>query len=134
MTGLWVVLAAVLLAGGFGGYRKLTDGRLRAVSNESHLDAHVLGSPLGTSATFVQFSSPVCAPCASTRRVLGAVTTAADGVVHVELDATEHPSLVDRFEIRRTPTVLVLDRHGTVRHTLVGAVREQEARLALANL
>ena len=29
MTGLWIALAAVVLALGFGGYRAVTDGRFR---------------------------------------------------------------------------------------------------------
>ena len=79
MTGAWIVLAALALALAFGGYRRVTDGRARAVG-------------------------PGRGP---------------------RLD------LVEEFGILRTPTVLVLDREGVVRHRIVGAARKDEVLDAL---
>ena len=39
--------------------------------------------------------------------------------------------LVEEFGILRTPTVLVLDREGVVRHRIVGAARKDEVLDAL---
>lgn len=107
MTGLWIVLAAVALALAFGGYRRLTDGKARAVSSEPTLDASRLGSELGSQATFVQFSSTVCPPCRATHRVLSELATTDPGVAHVDLDAETRLDLVDEFSVTRTPTVLL---------------------------
>lgn len=132
MTGLYVVLAATALALAFGEYRRRTDGRPRAAGDESvRLDADQLGVGLGTDATFVQFSSSVCAPCRVTHRVLSAISAEDAGVVHVDVDAESRLDLVERYGITRTPTVLLLDRAGVVRHRIVGAARAPDVREAL---
>ncbi|MFT4108224.1 thioredoxin family protein [Propionicimonas sp.] len=133
MTGLWIVVAAVALALAFGGYRRLTDGRARAVAPSSapRLDARRLGRDLGPEATFVQFSSAVCAPCRATHRLLADVAGADPGVAHVDVDAETRLDLVEEFGITRTPTVLLLDAEGVVRHRIVGAARKADVLTAL---
>lgn len=126
MTGLWVLLASVAVAAVFGGYRHLTDGRARRNRRTATLEASVLGHALGNEVTFVQFSSPICAPCRRTAAILGELTDDRPGAAHVELDAAERLDLVSRFGITRTPTVLVLDATGAVRHRFVGPTRRNE--------
>jgi thiol-disulfide isomerase/thioredoxin len=125
--GLWVLVAAVLLAVGFGSYRALTDGRFRGThlvkgaSDEadepadlawSRVAAAVPGAALGERATLVQFSSAFCAPCRTTRRVLAHIAESEPGVVHVEIDAELHLDLVRHVGILRTPTTLLLGPAG----------------------
>jgi len=133
MTGLWIVLAAVAVALAFGGYRRVSDGRVRTISSsrQSRLDQARLGDDLGPDATFVQFSATVCAPCRATHRVLSEVAAERPGVVHIDLDAESRLDLVEEFSILRTPTVLVLDGAGVVRHRIVGAARKDEVLGAL---
>jgi thiol-disulfide isomerase/thioredoxin len=136
VTGAWVVAAAVLLAVGFGLYRKLVDGRFRTASGRSAggLDPARIGHEFGPRATFVQFSSEVCAPCRATARVLGEVSAATPGVSHVEIDAAQRLDLADELGITRTPTVLLLDREGVVRNRIVGAPRKTDVLHALQRL
>jgi thiol-disulfide isomerase/thioredoxin len=125
MTGLWVVLGALVLALGFGGYRRLSDGRVRSARrSEPRLDANRLGADLGSQATVVQFSAPVCAPCRATHRVITEVVSDRPDIAHVEISAETRLDLVDEFGITRTPTVLILDGAGAVRHRIVGAARK----------
>lgn len=137
MTGLWIVLSAVLVALAFGGYRALTDGRARVVAPDSptqgvpRLDASRLGDELGSHATFVQFSSSVCAPCRATHGLLTELTVDDPGVSHIDLDAESRLDLVEEFGITRTPTVLLLDGGGVVRHRIVGAARRADVLEAL---
>ncbi|MCE1175275.1 MAG: thioredoxin family protein [Propionibacteriales bacterium] len=127
MTGLWVVLGALIVALSFGAYRRLTDGRARTASRHTPpLDADRLGAPLGDRATFVQFSATVCAPCRSTHRVLTEVVADRPDITHIDINAETRLDLVDEFGITRTPTVLVLDATGAVRHRIVGAARTPE--------
>jgi thiol-disulfide isomerase/thioredoxin len=93
-----------------------------------------VGRPTGDRATFVQFSSPICAPCRGTRRVLGAIADETTGVAHLDVDVSERLDLADRFSIQRTPTVLVLDAAGIVRQRLVGPPTRAQALTALATL
>ena len=134
MTGVWIALAALALALAFGGYRRLTDGRARAVGQPARLDPVRLGEPLGPQATFVQFSAAVCAPCRATHRVLSQLVSERPGLAHVELDAENRLDLVTEFGILRTPTVLLLDGDGVVRHRIVGAARRHEVVEALDQL
>ena len=153
MKGLVVVIVVLVLATAFGLYRRATDGTLRAVEipadttdaldepgahqgashahNGDRLTAHDIGAELGERATLVQFSSAFCAPCRATRLVLDEVTGMVAGVAHVEVDAEAHLDLVRRMDVRRTPTVFVLDADGLVRVRAAGAPRKVDVIAAL---
>lgn len=151
-----MVLAVLVLATAFGLWRRATDGALRPVeipadthdalpvpgaargAGHAHegdrLAADELGTALGERATLVQFSSAFCAPCRATRVVLEEVSGMVEGVVHVEVDAESHLELVRRLDVRRTPTVLVLDADGLVRVRAAGAPRKADVIAALGTV
>ena len=138
MTGVIVVGAALLAALGFALWRRSTDGRLQPIAGAqiSAVDPVLvtpdeLAAPLGERATLVQFSTVFCAPCRGTRVVLGEVATMLPGVTHVEVDAEQNLDLVRRLDVRRTPTVLVLDATGRIRTRATGAPRKADVIAAL---
>ena len=143
MIGLWIAVAAVVLALGFGGYRLLSDGRFRGSSRpaperaaeQAAEEAEIPRIPgletLGERATLVQFSSAFCAPCRATRRILSDVAEAVPGVVHVEIDAEMHLETVRRLGILRTPTTLILDATGREVARAAGAPRKEQVLSAL---
>jgi thiol-disulfide isomerase/thioredoxin len=144
-TGQIVLLAAVALALGFGGWRGLRDGRFRgthevkgaedATAKEPGvLDGTDIEHTLGERATLLQFSSAFCAPCRATRRVLEDVAAIVPGVRHVEVDAEHHLDLVRRLGILRTPTTLVLDPRGCEVSRAAGAPTKQAVIASLAPL
>ncbi|WP_433548803.1 TlpA family protein disulfide reductase [Streptomyces sp. CA-294286] len=90
-----------------------------------------LGVEPGERATLVQFSSAFCQPCRATRRILADVAAMVDGVTHVEIDAEERLALVRELDVRQTPTVLVLDRHGRIVRRAVGQPRRADVIAAL---
>jgi len=90
-----------------------------------------LGGPLGERATLVQFSSAFCQPCRATRRVLDEVSQAVPGVAHREVDAESNLELVRRLDVRRTPTVLVLDAAGGIVRRASGQPRKADVIAAL---
>jgi len=134
MTGLIVVLVTVAAVAAFGLYRLATDGRApRAVAGDGpRLAAADLGQELGATATLVQFSSTVCAPCRTTHALLSDLSGRDAAVQHVDINAEERLDLAERFGILRTPTVLVLDGAGTVRQRITGAPGKPEVLAALA--
>ncbi len=93
-----------------------------------------LGGQLGQRATLVQFSTAFCAPCRATRRILAEVAGMTDGVAHVEIDAESHLDLVRRLDIRRTPTVLVLDPDGRIAKRATGQPRKADVIAALGDV
>jgi len=147
MTGLWIALAALAVALGLGGYRRVADGRFRVagarpgeepvvpepveIAGGSAADLLPVGTALGEVATLVQFSSAFCAPCRATRRVLADVADRTPGVVHVEIDAELHLEVVRALRILRTPTTLVLDAAGHEVARAAGAPRPEQVVAAL---
>jgi len=158
-SGLTVVVVVLVAATAFGLWRRLTDGRIRGVSGaatngaatngaatstttngaaadgtstvEPGLSAADLGAPLGERATLVQFSTAFCQPCRATRRILDEVANQLVGVSHVEIDAEDHLDLVRRLDVRRTPTVFVLDGSGAIIRRAVGQPRKADVISAL---
>jgi thiol-disulfide isomerase/thioredoxin len=142
---MWVqvlVLVLVLAAAtAFGLWRRRQDGRIRGVDPDAparsqddrrlRLTSEELGGLLGERATLVQFSTAFCQPCRATRRVLDQVASQVTGVTHVEIDAESHLDLVRRLDVRRTPTVFVLDPGGAVVRRAVGAPRPADVVAAL---
>ena len=157
-----VLVVVLLVATAFGLYRKRTDGVMKRVKRGTpvplpddappgeledpddvsatlsgpHGDITVadLGGPLGENATLVQFSSAFCQPCRVTKRILAEVITMVDGVEHYEIDAESRLDLVRRLDIRRTPTVLVVDARGHIIRRATGAPRKADVIAALGEL
>jgi thiol-disulfide isomerase/thioredoxin len=98
---------------------------------ERRLSEADLGHPLGERATLLQFSSSFCAPCRSTRQVLGDVASSTDGVAHVEIDVADRVDLVRVLDVRRTPTMFLLDSEGRVTARASGAPRKEDVLAAL---
>ena len=134
MTGFIILTLALAVTLAFGLYRKRTDGRARPVAaqpQEPRLDAEAIGGEFGATATLLQFSSTACAPCRATRVLLSAITADQPDLAHVEVDAETRLDLVEDLDITRTPTVLILDNTGTIRHRIVGAPRRPDLLRAL---
>lgn len=142
MTGFWVTIAALAIALGLGLWWKVSNGRVRSTTGArsttsaqaGELQAVISamnGASLGDRATLVQFSTAFCQPCRATRRILGEVTEMVGGVQHVEIDAESQLDLVRSLDIRRTPTVLILDSRGDIRHRAVGQPRKADVIQAL---
>jgi len=150
MTGVVVLILVLLAATAFGLWRRRVDGRMRDTADGRPVpvaddDGEVgmgegqgealyereLGVPLGREATLVQFSTAFCQPCRATRRILDEVAAMVEGVVHVEIDAEAHLDLVRRLDIRRTPTVLILDRGGLIRKRASGLPRKVDVIAAV---
>ena len=150
MTGVVILIVVLLAATAFGLWRRRVDGRMRDTADGrpvplgdgdaevgmdealgEALTALILGVPLGSEATLVQFSTAFCQPCRATRRILDEVAAMVEGVVHVEIDAEAHLDLVRHLDIRRTPTVLILDSDGVIRKRASGLPRKVDVIAAV---
>jgi len=129
-----VLALAVLLGAVALGYRwwQGRQGTVRRVERPGALTASTLGDQPGERATFVQFSTPMCAKCPPTATLLKRVAAEQPHVSHIEIDAAERLDLARELHIMRTPTTLVLDAYGVVVARMDGAPSEQQAREALA--
>ena len=127
MNGTGVVLLVLALAAAFGFYRKFSEGRVRATTTT--ID-HGIGS-LGETGTILQFSSAFCAPCRAAKVISSEVASLVPGVKHIEIDAESNLELVRTFNVMRTPTLFVLDKHGQVSARIAGVPRKNELLIAL---
>ena len=84
--------------------------------------------------TVVQFSTAFCGPCRATRARLHQLQRTRPGLVQVHVDAESHLDAVRALDVRVTPTLLWLDRQGTVVARSSGAPHPAElARLVDAH-
>lgn len=130
MTGIATLVATLVVGVVAGLLLKRRNGRMRAVEHAS-VTSGDLGADLGERATLVQFSTAFCQPCRATRRILDEVAGMVPGVRHVEIDAESRLDLVRRFDVLRTPTVLVLDASGNVVKRASGQPRKVDVIAAL---
>lgn len=142
-SGAYVLLAVLAAVLAYGLLRRRTDGRIRVpaastgVSGsaaESLTSDDLAGATLGEQVTFVQFSTAFCQPCRATRTLLEQVSASHPGVAHVEIDAESHLDLVRRFDVMRTPTVLVLDGEGVIRGRATGVPRRDQIERTITSL
>lgn len=134
MTGIVILGVAVVVAVGFGLFRRATDGRFepeQVSETWGHVRDALPEESLGERATLVQFSSAFCAPCRTTRVVLADVAEGERGVRHLEIDAEKHLDLVRALDVRRTPTTLVLDARGHEVARAAGAPRRGQVLASL---
>ncbi|KQQ04143.1 MULTISPECIES: thioredoxin family protein [unclassified Rathayibacter] len=117
------LLALVALATALGLAHRRSAGRVRPTAAIDPVDPAGLveGAVLGGVATVVQFSTEFCTRCPAVRRMLTDVARQRPGVVHLDVDLTHRADLADRFRVRQTPTLLVLDAGGIPRSRIGGA-------------
>ncbi len=133
LTARIVALAVVLLiAGAIAAALRLRDRRITVVTGDEVLTAADLqdAAGLGSRATFVQFSTPMCSGCKPAARVLDQLVAQERGLRRIEIDATVRPDLADRLHVMSTPTVIVLDREGRIVSRLTGVPTPDRARIA----
>lgn len=128
-----VLVTLVVLAGLLGLAWKWNQGRVRRTDGRTVVRVEDVPGVrrFAKGATLLQFSTDVCAPCVSARRVLGALADSRNGVTHIDLDVTHEPDLATRFRVMQTPTTLILDAKGVVRARIGGAPRRDAVQAEL---
>ncbi|MDQ3715174.1 MAG: thioredoxin family protein [Actinomycetota bacterium] len=82
----------------------------------------------------VQFSGEFCAICTPARTLVQRVLRDHPDIARIEVDVAEHLTAVRALDIRRTPTLLIVDEQGQVVHRSSGMPREAELRQAVSGL
>ena len=130
------LLIVLVLTSAYGIWWKRAQGAIR--SNKAipghRLSAEVLGEPLGSRATMVQFSSAFCTPCRATHALLSQMVIPMDDVKHVQIDAESHLELVRQLDIRSTPTTIFINKDGIEVGRAAGTPKRDQVLAALANI
>ena len=134
MKSLLPILIVLALASAYGIWYQRSRGAIRDKERLGIITAQMIGAPLGTRASLVQFSSAFCTPCRATRALLENVVEGLNDVVHIDIDAEDHLELVRELNILSTPTTLILDSRGHEVGRAVGAPKREHVLNALAAL
>lgn len=146
MTGVIVLIVALLVAVAAGLVLKARSGKVQSFDRTDHGDSpgmsisvnvitgDDLGEPLGERATLVQFSTEFCAFCPQTRVLLTGLSAEHPGVKFVEVDAAENMDLTRRFKVFSTPTVLVVRPGGDIAARSSGKQQKAEMSQALQSV
>ncbi|MBF4548811.1 MULTISPECIES: thioredoxin family protein [unclassified Pseudoclavibacter] len=136
-----VLVGLVVVASVIGVVLQRTNGRLKASRDPAGAaaeatDLHLLGAGVepGDSATIILFSTEFCARCPATKRMLDQLASTAPGVVVAEVDLTDRQDLARSYDVRQTPTVLVLDADGKRVARIGGPPRRAELEAQLLQL
>ncbi|MEJ8282014.1 thioredoxin family protein [Pseudonocardia spirodelae] len=134
VTGAVVLVVVLLGATAAGLLLRARSGRVRAATGPAPAGPgwELAGvAPDGRRALLLQLSSPVCAPCRQTARVLGGLTAADPGLAHVEIDVSERVDVARALGVLRTPTTVVFDAAGAEVLRVSGVPRVAELTAAL---
>jgi len=126
------IVIVLSLASAYGIWYQRSRGTIRAKNKAGVITAQMIGGPLGSRATLVQFSSAFCTPCRATRALLENVVEDLEDVVHIDIDAEDHLELVRQLNILSTPTTLIIDSKGHEVGRAVGAPKREQVLNALA--
>ena len=130
---LWLPIGILALTTVFGLYWRSQQGKLKTpalegnrISNEEiskiirHKSSFMVNSDLldqhqmqlGKNVTLLQFSSAFCSPCKATAVVISQIVQGMDDVVYIQVASEENLKLVEKFDIKTTPTVIFFNRDG----------------------
>lgn len=111
MNSFLAVLALVAVATVLGVLWKRGQGKLTSSVSESVIPAEFV-TPGAT--TLLQFTTEMCGPCAALKPQLAKLALYRSDIAHREVDAIEHLDLASTFNIRSTPTTLIVTDRGEV--------------------
>lgn len=129
---LGVAAALLALATIIGIVLRRRDGRRREGGSLRFDPADAPSAELGSRATFVQFSTEMCARCPQVRRLLNSYASDYEGLEHVEVDLTHRPDLSARYKVLQTPTTFLVDGSGAVRARFHGVPHRHALTEAVA--
>ncbi|MEI6552792.1 MAG: thioredoxin family protein [Actinomycetes bacterium] len=132
MKSLLPIAIVLVLATAYGLWYQRSRGKVVVKSDKGLITQEMIGAPLGSRVTLVQFSSAFCSPCRATRMLLEDVTAEMSEVAYVEIDAEAHLELVRQLDIRSTPTTLFVDRNGHEVGRAAGAPKRDQVLSAIS--
>ena len=149
---LWLPIGILALTTVFGLYWRSQQGKLKTpalegnrISNEEiskiirHKSSFMVNSDLldqhqmqlGKNVTLLQFSSAFCSPCKATAVVISQIVQGMDDVVYIQVASEENLKLVEKFDIKSTPTVVLFNRDGVEVGRAVGIPTKEQVIISI---
>jgi thiol-disulfide isomerase/thioredoxin len=131
---LWLPIVVLLLASAFGFYWRSQQGKLKlnksAESVNNDLNS-LINQELGKNVTLLQFSSSFCSPCKATAQIISHLVADMDDVVYIQVASEENLKLVEKFDIKSTPTVIFFNRDGIEVGRAVGVPTKEQVLISI---
>ena len=131
LFGLIGLAAVLVLVVAIALLRSRYDGRLRSATPSMTEVGIALPAD---QVTVVQFTGEYCAVCPQAKTLVKRVLRDHPAIAHLEVDVADHLDAVRVLDIRRTPTLIIVDKQGSPVHRASGMPREAELRKAVAEL
>ena len=132
MKSLLPIAIVLAITSAYGIWYQRSRGVIKAKIKAGTITEEMIGAPLGSRVTLVQFSSAFCTPCRATRALLENIVEDLHDVVHVDIDAEDHLELVRELNILSTPTTLIVDSEGREVGRAVGAPKREQVLNAIS--
>jgi len=86
---------------------------------------------LGKNVTLLQFSTAFCSPCKATAQIISHLVEGMDDVVYIQVASEENLKLVEKFDIKSTPTVIFFNRNGIEVGRAVGIPTKEQVIISI---
>jgi thiol-disulfide isomerase/thioredoxin len=104
---LWLPILVLALTSVFGFWWRKNQGEMKVTTTlHKFVTKEELGIPLGSRVTVLQFSSAFCSPCKATAQIISAQVADMEDVAYVQIKSEDNLKLVEKYDIKSTPTVI----------------------------
>jgi thiol-disulfide isomerase/thioredoxin len=130
---LWLPIGVLVLASAFGFYWRSQQGKLKTPSKiHNFVSKDEIGIDLAERVTIVQFSSAFCSPCKATAQIISTLIKDMDDVKFVQIKSEENLQMVEKYDIKSTPTVIFFNSHAMEVGRAVGIPTSQQVLASIA--
>ena len=132
---IWIPILVLALASVFGFWWRQNQGQLKkAKGPHNFISKSEIGIDLGSRVTIVQFSSAFCSPCKATAQIIKNLIKDMDDVAYVQIQSEENITLIEKFDIKSTPTVIFFNGMGMEVGRATGTPTNQQVLAAIASV
>jgi len=132
---IWIPILVLLVASAFGFWWRQNQGRMKSAKGpHNFISKNEIGVELGIRVTIVQFSSAFCSPCKATAAIIKNLVKDLDDVVYVQIQSEQNIPLIEKFDIRSTPTVIFFNGMGMEVGRAMGTPTNDQVLASIASV
>ena len=130
---LWLPIGILALTTVFGLYWRSQQGKLKVPAQiHNFISKDEIGIELGSRVTIIQFCSAFCSPCKATAQIISTLVRDMDDVKFGQIKSEENLKLVEKFDIKSTPTVIFFNSLAMEVGRAVGIPTNQQVLASIA--
>ena len=132
---IWIPILVLAAASAFGFWWKQNQGRVKSAKGpHNFISKNEIGIELGSRVTIVQFSSSFCSPCKATAAIINNLIKDMNDVAYVQIQSEQNIPLIEKFDIKSTPTVIFFNGLGMEVGRATGTPTNDQVLAAIASV